>query len=103
MTTSDQTDDNTGSNHRSQHESVGAVPRRSPAASGRGAVDCVKEIECEELSDQSIFDWEEDGWPCHGGSNDTNGVSWVTTASAISCPFKTPVDSAKERQNLVYY
>lgn len=47
----------------------------------------VEEGEGEELRDQGVFDWEEEGGPCYGGGDDSGSVAGVAVDAAVFCPF----------------
>lgn len=100
LSSSNQTDDDTGANNESQDEAVLAVPWRSPAAVCGGAVDGVQAVEGEELRDQGVLDREHNGGPSDSGSNDTDGVALVALVATVAGPFETPVDGTEEGDDL---
>jgi hypothetical protein len=72
----------------------------STAVGSSAGVIVVQEGEGEELADQGIFDGEQQGGPGNGGGNDTGSVAPVTVLATVSGPFKTPVNSSKEGEDL---
>jgi len=102
VTTSNQGSDNAASDDESENETVDRVPRWSPATPGGSTIGVVKEVESQKLSDQCIFDRQEKSRPSDSRSDDTNGVALVTLCASVSGPFKTPVNSPEERDNLGY-
>lgn len=100
LLTTDQAGDNAGAHHEGQHKAVHSVPVGSPAGRSGARIVVVEEGEGKELADQGIFDWEQQGGPGDGRSDHTRGVAAVAELASISGPFKTPVDSSEEGEDL---
>lgn len=95
-----QTEHDAGADDKGEDEAVAAVPCRDPAADGGRAIDRVEHDKGEELSDQSVLDWHEDGRPGDGRGDDADGVALVALVAAVACPLESPVDGAEEGENL---
>lgn len=96
----DQRGDNAGAGDEGQDETVHCVPGWGPAALGGARISVVEEVEGQELRDECGLGREQDGRPGNGGSDDTDGVAAIALSATVSCPFETPVDGAKERNDL---
>jgi hypothetical protein len=100
LSTSDERNNNGGSDNGSKHKTVAAVPWWCPAAVGGNAVNCVESVEGKELCNQSILNREHDRSPSNGGSEDTNGVALVALGTSVASPLETPMDRSEEREDL---
>lgn len=100
LSTADQRSDNAGSDDEGKDEAVDGVPGWSPADLGGARVGVVEEVEDQELRDQSILDREQDGRPGEGSGDDTDRVSWVALLAAELGPFKAPMNSTEEGDDL---
>jgi hypothetical protein len=100
LSAANQRRDDGGADDEGQDEAVDAVPRRSPAALGGTGVGVVEEVEDEELRDQGVFHWEQEGGPGEGGGEDTDGVAAVAVVAIVAAELKTPVDCAEEGEDL---
>ena len=100
LASSNQADDNLGTDEKGEDETVHGVPLREPSANCGASVCEVEEVEVQELSDQGVFDRHENCWPCNCGSNDSVDIPTIAVISTITSIFEAPVDSSKERNNL---
>lgn len=100
LTTTDQGYHNGGADNEGENESVDTVPLWSPATLRCTGVGVVEEVEDQELRDESVLDWQENGRPGERSRDDTNGVSRVTLFTAVLGPFETPVNGSKEGDDL---
>lgn len=100
LASTDQRQDNTGAYNECQNEAVDSVPRRGPASLTGATVSVVEEVKSNELGDQSVFDREEDCGPCDCGGPNADCIALVAFVSAVPSKLQTPVDSAKEGDDL---
>jgi hypothetical protein len=100
LASTDQGNDNAGADNECQNEAVDSVPRRGPASLGGATVCIVEEVEGDELSNQSVFNRKEDCGPCDCGGPDTDGITLVAMGSTVASKLQTPVNSAKEGDDL---
>lgn len=96
LLTTDQAQDDAAADDEGQDEAVHGVPGWSVALDGGAGVGVVEVGEGEELTDQSVFDGEEEGGPCYGWCDYADGVAAVAGSAAVFGPFETPVDGAEE-------
>jgi hypothetical protein len=100
LASTDQGNDNAGADNECQDEAVDSVPWRGPASLGGATVCIVKEVEGDELGNQSVFNREEDCGPCDCGGPDADGITLVAMGSTVTSKLQTPVNSAKEGDDL---
>lgn len=100
LASTDQGRDDTGAHNERQNETVNSVPWRGPASLAGTTVGIVEEVESDELSDQSIFNREEDCGPCNCGGPNADCIALVAFVSPVPSKLQTPVDSAKEGDDL---
>lgn len=100
LLTADQAGHDAGSDNEGQDEAVHAVPVGGTAVGSSAGVIVVQEGEREELAYQGIFDGEQQGGPGNSGGDDTRSIALVTVLATVSGPFKTPVNSSKEGEDL---
>jgi hypothetical protein len=100
LTSTDQRNDNAGAYNECQDEAVDSVPRRGPASLGGTTVCIVEEVEGDELGNQSVFNRKEDCGPCDRGGPDTDSITLVAVLSTVPSKLQTPVNGAKEGDDL---
>jgi hypothetical protein len=100
LASTDQRHDDAGAHNERQDEAVDSIPRRSPASLGGATVCVVEEVEGDELGNQSVFNREEDCGPCNCGGPDADSITLVAMGAAVTSKLQTPVDSAKEGDDL---
>lgn len=93
--------DNAGSDNKGEDEAVHAVPVRSKSAAGSTGIVVVQEGEGEELGDEGVLDGEQQGGPSDSRGDAASGISAEAMSTTIPSPLKTPVDGAKEGQDLL--
>ena len=100
LTTTNQGHNDGSADNEGENETVDAVPARCPTSLRGARVGVVEEVEDEELRDQSVLDGQEDGWPGERCRDDANGIARVALFTTVLGPFETPVDGAKEGDDL---
>ena len=94
--------DNCAADNKGQNKSVDTVPGWGPTTLASAAVGVVEEVEGKELGDEGVFNGQEKGRPGNSGGNDTNGIASVPVSTTKCGPLKTPMDGAKERDDLLH-
>lgn len=102
LATTDEGGNDGSTDNEGEDKSVDSVPSWGPAGSSGADISIVEEGKGEELGDEADFSTQEEGGPSDGCCNNTNGITWVALFTTEAGPFKTPMDSAEEGDDLEF-